>query len=451
MRRARALSQGRPRLRPFAVAVLAALAALTLGSAPGRAVQWQEFAIWSFCQGSPCNDGLAPQGGIIISPDGDLWGTTLYGGKSDAGTVFSLTMPGTLEVQVQLHSFCATPGKNFACPDGALPMAGLAQGRLGYFFGTTYDGGKGGPASAAGTGGGTVFEVLPGEGFKTVHNFCVNGGLCADGTSPAYNLLANAFGTAFFGTTTSGGGRANAGTAFKVTSAGGFKTLYHFCSATACRDGETPSGPLISDSGGNLYGTTSSGGAHGQGTVFKLSPSGVERVLYSFCSLSSCTDGQQPSGKLLRDNSGNIYGTAPAGGAHGGGVVFKIDANDNETVLYSFCPGGAPCVDGSSPSAGVVLSLSGTNLYGTTVAGGNTDHGTVFAVPIAGGSESVIYSFCPTGEPVCADGATPSGPLVMDNRGDLFGTTDWGGSADTTNQTAGGGTVFELVNPAPGT
>ena len=453
MRHARPRTQGRPRL---AVAALAALAALGLSSRPAAsAAPWQEYVIWSFCSGSNCSDGLNPEGGVFMDPDGNLWGTTLYGGRG-AGTVYELTMPSTKVVQFVLHSFCSTLAKNLACSDGALPSAGLVEGYLGYFFGVTYDGGAGGPRGTNGGGGGTVFEVLPGGQFKTLHEFCKRGTPCFGGASPAYGLVANEEGTVFYGTTVNGGRQDDAGTVFRVASGGRVRTLYRFCSLANCKDGRTPSGPLIRDGAGNLYGTTSVGGANGQGTVFKLTPSGTEKVLYSFCPAAGCADGQQPAGKLATDSSGNLYGTASAGGANGGGpngagVVFKVDPSGNETVLYSFCSGGAPCTDGSSPSAGVVMNLSGSTLYGTTAAGGATDQGTVFEVPIVGGSETMLYSFCGTNEPVCADGSTPSGPLLVDGEGNILGTTVWGGGQNTTNQVTGGGTVFELINPSPGT
>jgi uncharacterized repeat protein (TIGR03803 family) len=465
MRHARSRLQGRSRFYNFAVAAFAALAALSLGSASSSAASWEEFVLWTFCSQSGCSDGLKPQGGVVIEPDGDLWGTTLEGGKNNAGVVFDVVMPGVTSTteshdeEIIFYNFCQTPSKKLICSDGAWPTAGLAAGRLGNFYGTTYTGGSGGPRGSS--GGGTVFALLPGGQFETLHEFCKVGPHCLDGASPAYGLLSNALGTDFYGTTVNGGRAVEAGTIFKVTSSGRVSTLYHFCSSTNCKDGQTPSGGLISDPKGNLYGTTAFGGANSEGAVFELTPSGVYKVLYSFCPSSPCTDGQQPAGTLARDSSGNLYGTASAGGAHGHGAVFQIvpgsgGSPSTENVFYDFCPGGTPCVDGSSPSAGVVISLSGTNLYGTTVAGGTTDQGTVFEVPIVGGSESVLHSFCASNEPVCTDsfnnpdGSTPSGPLTLDDEGNIFGTTDTGGG-NTTGAQAGGGTLFELVNPSPGT
>ena len=459
MRYARPRMQGRPRFRNIVIVAFAVLAVLCLGSKQSAA-QWPEVVLYTFCQNGCGTDGLKPQGGVIIDPDGDLWGTTLEGGSKNAGVVFDLVMPGlnsktsSMDEEIVIYNFCQTPSKNLDCSDGALPVGGLAAGRLGNFYGTTFTGGNGGPSGSS--GGGTVFAVLPGGLFKTLHEFCKHGHPCLGGASPAYGLLANEEGTIFYGTTVNGGLSDDAGTVFKVTSRGHVTTLYHFCSLANCKDGQTPSGPLISDSSGNLYGTTSVGGANAQGTVFELSASGTEKVLYSFCALASCADGQQPAGKLAMDSSGNLYGTASAGGANGAGVVFRVVPKEKtEVVLYNFCPGGTPCTDGSSPSAGVVLSLSGGDLYGTTAAGGSTDQGTVFDVPIGGG-ETLLHDFCVSDEPVCADnsgnpdGSTPSGPLVIDAEGNIFGTTDTGGG-NLQGTRAGGGTVYELVNPSPGT
>lgn len=462
MRHARFRMHGRPRFCSFVAAAFAALAALSLGSASSSAAGWQSIVLWTFCSLANCTDGLKPQGGVIIEPDGDLLGTTLEGGKNNAGVVFDVVMPGLTSTteshdqEIIFHNFCQTPSKNLDCSDGAWPYAGLAAGRLGNFYGATYTGGSGGPRGSG--GGGTVFVVMPGGEFETLREFCKKGPPCLDGASPKYGLLSNALGTEFYGTTVNGGRAVEAGTVFKVTSSGGVKTLYHFCSETNCNDGKTPSGGLIADSAGNLYGTTASGGANGQGTVFELTPSGTEKVLYSFCQQASCADGQQPAGTLAKDGSGNLYGTASAGGTNGHGVVFKIvpGSPSTESVLYDFCPGGTPCVDGSSPSAGVVISLSGTNLYGTTAAGGSTDQGTLFEVPITGGSETVLHTFCVSNLPVCldssgnADGSTPSGPLTLDGSGNIFGTTDTGGG-NTVGAQAGGGTIYVLVNPSPGT
>jgi uncharacterized repeat protein (TIGR03803 family) len=243
--------------------------------------------------------------------------------------------------------------------------------------------------------------------------------------------------------------------------------LYNFCSQSNCADGESPSSSLAPDGAGNYYGTTQLGGANMYGTVFELSPNGAggynEAVLYSFCSLQNCTDGNGPTSNLVFDGAGNLYGTACSGGANGQGipsacgdgsngygVVFELSPERGacprgsnsgngwcETVLYSFM--STP--DGASPFAGLTWDPEG-NLYGTTYGGGK-GVGTVYELSpngSGGWNESVIYSFC--AQPSCADGAHPDGQVQATN-GDLYATTENGGAYAA-------GTVFGLSPQPPG-
>jgi uncharacterized repeat protein (TIGR03803 family) len=204
-----------------------------------------------------------------------------------------------------------------------------------------------------------------------------------------------------------------------------YNVLHDFGDPQTQNDGANPYAGLIRDSAGNLYGTTQQGGASGLGTVFKLDTNNNETVLYSF---SGSPDGSGPTGGLVRDSAGNLYGTTEFGGdSSSSGVVFKLDGNNNETVLYTFT-GGA---DGRSPFAGLIRDSTG-NLYGTTQQGGASGFGTVFKLapnkhltvlhPFKGGS---------------TDGAFPSAGLIRDSAGNLYGTTEYGGKFD-------GGTVFKV-------
>ena len=184
--------------------------------------------------------------------------------------------------------------------------------------------------------------------------------------------------------------------------------------------GSNPRAGVIRDSAGNLYGTAGGGGASGRGVVFKLSPSGKETVLYSF---SGGADGSEPVAGVIRDSSGNLYGTTQLGGT-GSGVVYKLDSSGHETVLYTFT-GGA---DGGYPEAGVIRDSAG-NLFGTTQLGG-TGAGVVFQLE-SNNHEKVLYSF--TGG---ADGGQPYAGVIQDSAGNLYGTTNSGGS--------GAGVVFKL-------
>ena len=184
-------------------------------------------------------------------------------------------------------------------------------------------------------------------------------------------------------------------------------------------------------------------------------------VLHNFCSMNvtNCTDGNMSVAGLIRDGAGNLYGTTSFGGKNntanagvGGGTVFKVDATNHETVLYSFCStGGANCTDGNQPEAGLFEDSAG-NLYGTTVYGGaNTSAnggnggGTVFRLDTSG-IETVLYSFCSAGGATCTDGNMPVAGLIRDGAGNLYSTTSQGGTNNIGK--GGGGTVFKLLASA---
>ena len=220
--------------------------------------------------------------------------------------------------------------------------------------------------------------------------------------------------------------------------------LYSFCPQSGCADGLRPYAGLIMDASGNLYGTTDEGGAKGYGSVFELvNSSGTysEKVLYSFCSQSNCADGELPYAGVIMDAAGNLYGTTSWGGATVGGyygTVFELvnsSGTYSEKVLYSFCSQSG-CADGDMPYAGLIMDASG-NLYGTTTGGGSgvgNSAGTVFELVNSSGSysENVLYNF--TG----SNGASPFGGLIMNASGALYGTTSGGGNGD------GAGVVFSL-------
>jgi uncharacterized repeat protein (TIGR03803 family) len=189
-----------------------------------------------------------------------------------------------------------------------------------------------------------------------------------------------------YGTTNAGGTRGcigGCGTVLTINpSTGGEKVIYSFCSQSNCADGSQPNAGLVS-AGDVLYGTSFSGGAKGIGTVFSINPkTGAEKVLYSFCSQTNCTDGGRPEASLI-DANGTLYGTTYYGGANGGGTVFSINPGTGaETVLYSFCS-QTNCTDGSEPAASLI-EVNGT-LYGTTAQGGTYNKGTVYSIASQGG------------------------------------------------------------------
>ena len=218
------------------------------------------------------------------------------------------------------------------------------------------------------------------------------------------------------------------------------KVLYSF---RGTPNASIPTSNLISDDAGSLYGTTERGGIsdgyYGNGTVFKLSPTSShwrETILYKF---SGGSDGKYPSSGLIRDNAGNFYGTTLEGGSSscGCGVVFEVDSGGTVTVLYSFTQ-----TDGENPSGGLIFDSRG-DLFGTTQNGGAYGNGVVFElIPSSDGSwtEKVLYSFTDNS----GDGANPETGVVMDNAGNLYGTTESGGNSPYN------GTVFELKHTGSG-
>jgi len=371
-----------------------------------QSVQAQSFSVlYSF----NAADGLNPKSGLVRDNEGNLYGTTSYGGASHGGTVFKLDTAGRETV---LHTFTG--------PDGIGPSSGLVRDKEGNLYGTTSGGGA--------SGQGIVFK-LDTTGTETVlHSFTG-----PDGANPSAGLIRDKEGN-LYGTTSgggvSGGGLSGEGTVFRLDTAGRESVLHSFTGP----DGANPIAGLIRDEAGNLYGTTAFGGflncaGTGCGVVFKLDPAGNETVLHSF----TWPDGAFPVAGLVQDNEGNLYGTTQGGGAFNEGTVFKLDTAGLVTVLHSFTGG----TDGAIPQeAGLVQDKAG-NLYGTTSLGGNlgcyapSGCGVVFKLDPAG-AETVLHRFTWLG------GVFPFAGLVQDKAGNLYGTTTDGGAS-------GFGTVFTLA------
>ncbi len=392
--------------------------------------------IYTFTGGQ---DGGFPSMGLIRDSADNLYGATQQGGADNFGVVFKLTPSGQETV---LNSF--TGGFGGSYPDS------LVEDSSGNFWGTTGQGGannvgvifeipavgitqvlyslNGGPAGPGTPGGalaldsegnlygttvsggtgnqGVVYKFVPTAGqVDTVYNFPSRG----DGAFPEYgNLVRDAAGN-LYGTTGSGG-TSGWGVIYKLHANGAESILHSF---TGGEDGGEPQSGLIRDSSGNLYGTTSYG-AGNFGTVFKLSAAGEFTTLHSF---SGRTDGGNPQGYLALDTEGNLYGSTIYDGADGQGVIFEINNFDQFSVLYTFT-GGA---DGGLPFAGVTVDAAG-NLYGTTIAGGEYGWGVVFKL-IPGGPETVLYNF-----PLNYQIGSPWSNVVLDAQGNLYGTTDGAGN-----------------------
>jgi uncharacterized repeat protein (TIGR03803 family) len=310
--------------------------------------------------------------------------------------------------------------------DGATPEASLVSDSSGNLYGTTLNGGN--------YSAGAVFELSPqtGGGWSetVLHSFA--GG--SDGTNPWAGVIFDAAGNLYG--TTYGGGTYNFGTVFELSpqAGGGWtETVLHDFKAG---DGQQPTGGLTLDTTGNLYGTTQQGGAFGEGVVFELSPSGsawTETVLHSFN--PSGPDGQVPSCTLILDTAGNLYGTTGYGGTFGNGTAFELSPSAGgawtEKRLANFSHSS------KSPyylTAGLVFDAAG-NLYTTTAFGGLYSAGTVIELsPKTGGgwTSKVIHTFNGT------DGVEPFDSLIVDSAGNLYGTTYFGGAN-------GGGVAFELL------
>lgn len=285
--------------------------------------------LYRFCSQPKCADGADPTSGVIQAKDGNFYGTTSEGGAgrcsilSGCGTVFEITPDGQYNV---IYNFCSLAN----CTDGGFPDAGLIQGSDGNFYGTTFYGGNTG---CGGYGCGTIFKLTAAGQLTTLHVFCSQGH-CTDGALPSAGLVQGRDGN-FYGTAEQGGAPSSlclsnafgCGTVFRITPSGEFTTLHIFCSTTNCTDGDAPVAPLIQAADGNFYGTTYFGGANGLyvGTVFQVTPSGKLTTLYSFCSETGCADGGSPGAGLVQAIDGKFYGTTSgSGGDDGYGTVFSL-------------------------------------------------------------------------------------------------------------------------------
>ncbi len=304
------------------------------------------------------NGPVLPTGGLIIDAAGHLYGSA-QGGVNGLGAIFRVTPEGAVSV---LHSFSGT--------DGSYPNVNPVRDAAGNLYGTTSQGGASTECSC-----GTVFKLTPGGELTVLHSF--TGGY-AYPSALTLDAAGNLYGFEY-------AANANGGI-FKVTPDGSFSVVYTFCSLGNCADGSAPVGRLIVDRAGNFYGATNRGGQFNQGAVFELTPEYAESVLYSF---TGGADGGNPVGKLTQDADGNMYGLTYGGGAAPAayGTVFKITPAGVEWVLYSLCR-LTNCTDGARPAGALVLDAAG-NLYGTTILGGTKDAGVVFKIT-AEGVESVL-------------------------------------------------------------
>lgn len=446
--------------------------------------------IYSF--GASPTDGASPYGRLVPAPDGSLYGTTYVGGSGNFGTVFRLQeqrfVPDSWNLSI-VHSFAGgaegsgpigglvrtadgslygttrgsyqgAPGTVFriasgvfttlyAFADGRIPSTPLLQGIDGSFYGGTNAvhplfirndallgsgetlfkidgagtlttihtfGNSVGPVGALAQtadgslhgvtypASGTVFKLAADGTFTTLHQF--DEAMPAEGYAPLSGLAIAADGS-FYGTTSQGGGSGD-GTIFRLDTAGTLTPLHSFSGGL---EGHSPSTELVRSADGRTYGTTMGPAV---GTLFALEPAGTVTTLYRFF---AGNDGMKPYAGLTPAPDGFFYGTTRLGGASNRGTVYRINASGTLAVLHSFS-GGA---DGAEPYAGLLLASDG-NLYGSTAFGG-LNYGTVFRVDRSSGTLTTIYKF--TGG---AGGSAPFGTLIQATDGNLYGTTQLGGS-----------------------
>jgi len=323
-------------------------------------------------------DGGNPGARPVIGPNGSLFGTTTQGGTGclgmGCGTAYNLQPPPHASANV-LGQWLETVLYRFqGGNDGASPEdADLAFDAAGNIYGTTLFGGQ--DIYYCQDGCGTVYELSRVNGNWTesiLHAFFQTGDAMQPWGGVIFDQGGNLYGT------TNGGGANRDGVVYQLIHSGSSWTeniLYNF---TGGSDGEGPYAGLMMDQQGNLYGTTCCGATNLNGSVFELtrSPDWAFSTLHAF----GGPDGQEPLGTVVMDAAGNLYGTTSAGGANGWGTIFKLSPGSGGwtfTSLYDFCPGGYPCTDGAGPSGTLAIDAAG-NLYGTTMNGGATGGGVVF-------------------------------------------------------------------------
>ncbi len=325
-------------------------------------------------------DGQGPRAGLVLDPNGWLYGTT-SGGLISLGTIFAMDPAGHV---TRLHQFSG--------PDGDSPRGPLLLGSDGFFYGTTFYGGA--------NNFGTVFRCDHDGNVTTIHSFSST----ADGQGPSAGLVHGPAGTGtLWGTTLSGGPQVG-GTVFRIDPDGTHTVVHGFSGP----DGMAPSAPLLLASDGNFYGTTSTGGDDQAGTIFRLTPAGGFSTVRSLVA----AEGFEPAAPLLEVAPGVFVGTAVNGGAGNEGTVFQVTSGGAYTLLHDFGPGFS---GGAFPRGGLVLANG--SLYGAASLGGAEIRGAVYRLDPSGNNYEVLASF---EDP---EGGQSRGALVEASDGKLYGTT----------------------------
>jgi len=354
-------------------------------------------------------DGGSPYAGVTMA-NGNLYGTASGYGADGKGSVYEVSSTGS---ETTLYSFTGSP-------DGETPWALVKRGYKGNLYGTTGGGGA--------YGWGAVFEV-DSTGRETVL-YSFSGG-ARDGCYPSSGLLE--YGGDLYGTTTYCGAY-NEGTIFKLTKKGKETVLHSFAGGSS--DGAYPgfAGLIVDEKDAAFYSLTEEGGSTGQGTVYRMTKKGKVSVLHSFG--GGASDGCYPYGTPALDKEGNLYGTTETCGVLNYGTIWKVNQKGEETILHNFSGGNN---DGEYPYSGIVLDAEGT-VYGTATFGGNNHCydgcGVVYELKKSG-KLTLLHSFG------YSDGAWPYGQVLIDSKGDVYGTTYGGGTGDSC--AIGCGTVWSYV------
>ncbi len=359
---------------------------------------------------------------------------TTYAGGAGYGTVYMLAHNGSSWSFNSLYSFAGGS-------DGARPYGRVAFGRNGTLYGTTSQGGN----SICANGCGTVFNLKPPPNAICGTAPCPRAKTVlypftgTDGAGPsgdlAFDQAGNIYGTTFIGGGM--GGNDGAGVVYKLTTAGVETVLFDF-PETGCTAGADPFGGVIFDATGNLYGATRSTGAFGcgNGVVFQLAPSGPPWMEHVLYTFQNGSDGSLPQAGLIIDQMGNLYGATGSGGTGGGGTVFEM-MPPGHSWTFSTLYGFA---GSGGPQGNLIMDQAG-NLYGTTVSDGAHGFGSVFKLTSSGGGTwtyTSLYDF--TGG---SDGANPYSSLVFDAAGNLYGTASAGGTGSACS--GGCGVIFEIT------
>jgi uncharacterized repeat protein (TIGR03803 family) len=422
------------------IAIAAGSASL---AAQDKPAYWHITTLYAFTGNA---DGAEPFGGVVLDPAGNVYGTTAFGGNGGAncGTPSNCGVVFKIDPKGHeslLHTFTGYPG------DGANPTEGVTRDSAGRIYGLTLN-------------LLTLYELQPSDTVCAAvlcpwtESFLYNSEIGQLGGSPTGIPLPDGLGN-FYATSNTGGSsncEDGCGFVFKVDSHGNETAIYNFQGGS---DGAWPMGPMLLEPEGSLYGTTSNGGGAGGcpnggcGTVYRIDANGNESILYSFAGGS---EGENPYSGVIADEQGNLYGTTPNGGGSdncpfGCGQVFELMPAGSGWSFSTFYPfqGGA---DGQGPVGGLLRDSQG-NFYGTTYTGGSCLYGafcgTVYKLDFAG-NKTTLWNFT-----AGTDGLTPEfGSLVMDQQGSLYGTTIYGGDLSATNPACttyeyGCGVVFKLT------